>query len=195
MYSEYFPFRWGLPKKIFSEYFLQKLTPMIKGPLAFDGGSCRLCQVHVPGWDQPQNPKSAGKMCRLTRPRNRSLTGEEPGQRGISCLSSEQRPANEPRWKMGPAPVSLIRLWRIPGPCRECVRGLTLLLRHFCLCLSLHRSYWIINTNSAAFTFHFCMTVLLQSCLCINWCSSGRTYFCRDSSSQHVTLLRTPWGN
>lgn len=83
----------------------------------------------------------------------------------------------------------------LPSPCRECVRGLTLLLRHFCLCLSLHRSYWIINTNSAAFTSHFCMTVLLQSCLCVNWCSSGRTYFCRDSSNQHVTLLRTPCGN
>lgn len=30
---------------------------MIKRPLAFDGGSCRLCQVHMPGWDQPQKTK------------------------------------------------------------------------------------------------------------------------------------------
>lgn len=33
----------------FTEYFLQKLMPVIKGALAFDEGSYRLCQVHKLG--------------------------------------------------------------------------------------------------------------------------------------------------
>ena len=31
--------------------------PMIKGALAFDGGSYRLCQVHMLGWDQHKTTK------------------------------------------------------------------------------------------------------------------------------------------
>lgn len=43
--------------RFFTEYFLQKLTPKIKGAWASDGGSYRLCQVHMLGWDQHKTTK------------------------------------------------------------------------------------------------------------------------------------------
>lgn len=82
----------------------------------------------------------------------------------------------------------------LPGLCRSASEVL-LLLCLFCLCCSLHRSCWKNYIKPAAFTLHFCMTVLLQSCLCINRCISGRTYLCQDSSNHHVTLLQNPCGN
>lgn len=61
----------------FTEYFLQKLMPVIKGALAFDGGSYRLCQVYKLGLDhEAQKSQPHGRRAGSERDRP-SLLGAD----------------------------------------------------------------------------------------------------------------------